>query len=370
MKFVLFYHSLSSDWNHGNAHFLRGVASDLIDRGHTVTVYEPADGWSLTELKRHHGDAAADGFRSVYPRLHPRRYRLDSLDIDKATDGADVVLVHEWNPPELLERLGKHRTSGRQSYLLLFHDTHHRAVSAPGELDQYPLDDFDGMLVFGEAIAEVYRQRGWGRRVWTWHEAADTRLFRPPATRPPTDGDLVWIGNWGDNERTAELDEFLFEPARKAGLSGAVYGVRYPEAAVETVRAAGLDYCGWVPNFRVPRLFARHRFTVHVPRRFYSTSLPGIPTIRVFEALACGIPLISAPWQDSEGLFRAGRDFLLVRNGDMMRDAMRMLCAEPELARELAAHGRGTIERRHSCAHRVEELLAICTQLNVKAATA
>jgi spore maturation protein CgeB len=370
MKFVLFYHSLSSDWNHGNAHFLRGVATELIARGHSVVVYEPADGWSLTELKRRHGDAAAEEFRSAYPRLHPRQYRLDSLDLEHATDGADVVLVHEWNPPELLERLGKHRASGRGNHLLLFHDTHHRAVSAPGELDGYPLEDFDGVLVFGEAIAEVYRQRGWGRRVWTWHEAADTRVFHPPASRPAIEGDLVWIGNWGDEERTAELSEFLFEPAREAGLSGAVYGVRYPESALETVRAAGLDYRGWVPNFRVPRLFERYRFTVHVPRRFYSSSLPGIPTIRVFEALACGIPLISAPWQDSEGLFRAGQDFLVVRNGDMMREAMRMLCAEPERARELSAHGRRTIERRHSCVHRVDELLGICAGLSTQAATA
>jgi hypothetical protein len=45
MRVVLFYHSLVSDWNHGNAHFLRGVASELIARGHEVAIYEPADGW-------------------------------------------------------------------------------------------------------------------------------------------------------------------------------------------------------------------------------------------------------------------------------------------------------------------------------------
>ena len=64
-------------------------------------------------------------------------------------------------------------------------------------------------------------------------------------------------------------------------------------------------------------LFARHRVTVHVPRRPYVTALPGIPTIRVFEALACGIPLVCSPWHDEEGLF--GReDFLIARDGDAM----------------------------------------------------
>src|ERR671938_432916 len=50
MRIVMFYHSLLSDWNHGNAHFLRGVAWELTGRGHTVDVLEPADGWSLTHL--------------------------------------------------------------------------------------------------------------------------------------------------------------------------------------------------------------------------------------------------------------------------------------------------------------------------------
>ena len=50
MKIALFYHSLISDWNHGNAHFLRGVVRELLALGHTVEVYEPASGWSLQNL--------------------------------------------------------------------------------------------------------------------------------------------------------------------------------------------------------------------------------------------------------------------------------------------------------------------------------
>jgi hypothetical protein len=46
MRIVIFCHSLISDWNHGNAHFLRGVVAELLDRSHEVAVYEPADGWS------------------------------------------------------------------------------------------------------------------------------------------------------------------------------------------------------------------------------------------------------------------------------------------------------------------------------------
>src|SRR5690606_26029494 len=58
MKFVLFYHSLVSDWNHGNAHFLRGVAAELQARGHAVDVYEPEGGWSRTQMLAEGGPEA------------------------------------------------------------------------------------------------------------------------------------------------------------------------------------------------------------------------------------------------------------------------------------------------------------------------
>jgi spore maturation protein CgeB len=103
--------------------------------------------------------------------------------------------------------------------------------------------------------------------------------------------------------------------------------------------------------------------TVHVPRRPYAAALRGIPTIRVFEALACGIPLISAPWNDSEGLFDPGADFLTASNGGEMERKLRAVLNEPALAEALADHGHRTILSRHSCAHRVDELLAIYAEL-------
>ena len=124
-----------------------------------------------------------------------------------------------------------------------------------------------------------------------------------PGTRPPTrpcsarcfprapQKDLVWIGNWGDGERAQELHDFLIEPARQAKLDGTVHGVRYPAEALDRLAATGLAYQGWLPNADAPEAFARHRMTIHVPRRPYVEALPGIPTIRVFEALACGIPI-------------------------------------------------------------------------------
>jgi spore maturation protein CgeB len=129
---------------------------------------------------------------------------------------------------------------------------------------------------------------------------------------------------------------------------------------------AGLSHGGWLPNSEVPWAFARARMTVHVPRRPYATALPGIASIRLFEALACGIPLVCAPWQDAEGLFTPGMDFLVARDGAQMERHLAALREDEALRKALAEHGRGTILERHTCAHRVEELLAICRELGVE----
>jgi spore maturation protein CgeB len=361
VRFALFYHSLVSDWNHGNAHFLRGVVHELKARGHEVVVFEPRDGWSRRNLVAEHGGRPIAEFAAAFPNLRALEYDLETLDLDALLGAVDVVIVHEWNQPELVERLGRHRVRGG-AYRLLFHDTHHRAVSAARDFDRFGLDGYDGILAFGEAVREIYLRRGWARRAWTWHEAADVRLFRPLQGAQRA-GDLVWIGNWGDGERRAELKTFLLEPVRRLKLAARVYGVRYPDHALRTLATAGAVYGGWLPNYRVPEVFAEFAVTVHVPRRPYVQALPGIPTIRVFEALACGIPLVSAPWDDTEGLFTPGRDFLTAPNGVAMRTALRAVLNEPGLAEELTAHGLRTIRAQHTCGHRVEELLGICASI-------
>jgi spore maturation protein CgeB len=367
MRIAFFVHSLLSDWNHGNAHFLRGVAGELISRGHDVRVFEPRDAWSLQNLLTDHGEAALAGFHAAYPTLTSQRYDLATLDLDRALDGADLVIVHEWNDHGLVRRIGRHHRDGRDGgrYRLLFHDTHHRSVTAPETMAAYDLSDYDGVLAFGNVVRDLYLRRGWAERAWTWHEAADTRVFHPRLPREIEDreGDLVWIGNWGDDERTAELHEYLIGPVRELGLRARVHGVRYPEAGRRALAEAGIDYAGWLPNHEVPRAFARFAVTVHVPRRPYVEALPGIPTIRPFEALACGIPLVSAPWDDVEGLFRPGRDYLVAHGGEEMKRRLRDLLNDPAMANDLARSGLETIRDRHTCAHRVDELLAIDGQL-------
>ena len=360
MRVVIFCHSLVSDWNHGNAHFLRGVTSDLLARGHEVRVFEPRDAWSVQNLQADAGPDAVDSYRAAYPALSSRRYDAAALDLDEALDGADLVVVHEWSSHDLVARIGRMRAAGSR-FTLLFHDTHHRSVTEPEAMAAYDLERYDGVLAFGDVIRERYVALGWARRAWTWHEAADPRVFHP--VQAAREGDVIWIGNWGDGERSEELRTFLIEPVRDLGVRARVHGVRYPGDAIAALAAAGIEYGGWLPNHQAPRAFGAFGVTVHVPRRPYVEALPGIPTIRVFEALACGIPLVSCWWDDCEGLFAPGRDFLMADSAAAMRRALRDVLNDPALAASLAEHGRRTILARHTCAHRVDQLLAIVAGL-------
>ncbi|WP_437812837.1 CgeB family protein [Sorangium sp. So ce1078] len=361
MRIALFCHSLLTDSDHGHAHFLRGVAAELDARGHDVLAFEPEDASCAERLAAARGPAALREAAAVYPRLCPRRYALATLDLDAALEGVDAVLVHERSDPELVRRLGEHRAR-TEGYQLFFHDTHHRLITDPAAIVRRDLSGYDCVLGFGKSLCELYLRRGVARRAVVWHEAADARVFRPlPGVEK--ERDLVWIGNWGDGERAAELREFLIEPVRALGLRARVHGVGYPEHALAALAGAGIEYAGWLPNHLVPDALARARVTVHVPRRPYAALLPGIPTIRPFEALACGIPLVSAPWTDAERLFSPGRDYLVARTGAEMAEHLRALVSDPDFARGVAEHGRRTVLARHTCAHRVDTLLDLVDEL-------
>jgi spore maturation protein CgeB len=301
------------------------------------------------------------------------QYSPDALALGEVLDDADLVLVHEWNEPSIVNAIGRQwadrRSDSARRGTLLFHDTHHRSVTRPREIGACDLRHYDGVLAFGDPVRDAYLRNRWSARAWTWHEGADVRRFHPRAGAP-IEGDLVWIGNWGDEERTTELREFLIEPVRRLGIRARVYGVRYPEPALRLLASAGIEYGGWLPNFRVPDVFARYRLTVHVPRAPYVRALPGIPTIRPFEALACGIPLAVARWDTARSLLTPGEDFLFAQTGEEMERQIRRVLDDADLRAHLASHGRDTILSRHTCAHRVDELLAILDEVEHDGAAA
>ncbi len=262
LRIAYFAHTLRSDWNNGNAHFLRGLLDNLRLLGHEVTCWEPEHEWSIDNLRAEAEGAASLGqFAALYPDLSIKLYAKedagDHAFWHKALDGADVVFLHEWNPPALAAMLLSLRK--QVGFKLVFHDTHHRASSSPEAIRQLGVTRFDGVFTFGDSLTHIYQRIFAMQNVWTLHEAADTRLFRPlPGTEQ--EQDIVWIGNWGDDERSAEIRDFLLAPASQlAPRRAVIYGVRYPPKGLAALANAGVRYGGYLPNLEAPHEYAASR---------------------------------------------------------------------------------------------------------------
>jgi len=311
MKIVFLNPSLST--GRSGARSLRGVIAELEERDHSAEV------------------------------LNPTRPPA-SVDLAAVLGDADLVVVHESSPAALIERVCDHHRR-HDGYRLLFHATD---PSTP--TDAAGIDSFDGILAGRETIRQGYVEAGWQERAWTWHEAADTRIFHPqPAIEP--DADVVLIGGWGDAARAAALRELLIHPARQLRLRGAIHGPTPPRPARLRLRLTGIHHCPPVADEAIPELFARHRLTVQIP------SYPA--AISPFEALACGIPLISAPGGAADEALLPERDYLVARDRAETREAMQAVLELPEFALQLSQSGLEAIQTGHTCAHRAQELLAI-----------
>ena len=239
-----------------------------------------------------------------------------------------MVIVHEWNEPELVAALGRAPARAAASASRCSSTTPTTAPSAtPKRSGASTSKAMTACSPSAKRSREVYRRWGWGGRVWTWHEAADTRLFRPPEREAPREG-LVWIGNWGDDERSAELESFLLRPARTAGLPLDIHGVRYPDARAAHAGAS------------TARATAAGCRTPACRRSSPATSPPS--TCRAASTWTCcpasrpsacsrRWPAASRssprPGATPRGLFRPGEDYLVARN-------------EAEMARHMARHPR------------------------------
>ena len=359
MRFVLYTHSLVSDWNHGNAHFLRGVLRELEARGHETLVAEPEDGWSRQNLVAGHGAEPIARFASRLSRSCGQSYG-SGFDHAAAVDGADVVIVHEWNDPALIAATG--RTSAQRRPLhpaVPRHPSprdlgrgHHRRLRAAGLRRRPGVRRGAARALSAARLGPpgVHLARG-GR-----HARCSTR-----ASLRRSASDLVWIGNWGDGERAQELHEFLIEPARQLGLDRhRARRALSRRRRWRRWRPPRSRYGGWIANAEVP---ARLRRSPRDSARAAPALCHGAAGHSRRSACSRRWPA-AFRWSARPGRTRrgcSGRTGLpaCARRRARCAGISTALLQDEALAQELAASGLETIRSRHTCAHRVDELLSI-----------
>jgi spore maturation protein CgeB len=140
----------------------------------------------------------------------------------------------------------------------------------------FDLSQYDGVLASAPVIRELYLEPRLAERAWTWHEAADARVFTRGTTWSAA---ATWCGSATGATASAppSCTSTCSTPVHRLGLSALVHGVRYPTTAKVALTDAGIRYGGWIANHLAPQAFAAHGVTVHVPRRPYVEALPASP---------------------------------------------------------------------------------------------
>ena len=372
MRIVYFTHSLASCWNHGNAHFLRGVLRELIARGpRGRRRFEPADALEprRTSLARS---------RRGRPRRLPRRLSRAAL-AHATTRTVDLEPAPRRRRPRdraRVERAGARRGASARARRA------RRPLHAPVPRHAPPRGQRSGgdpraststaTTASSPSARRCARSTGAGAgadRVFVWHEAADTRLFHPPAAR--RERATAWSGSATGATTSAAPSSrrSCCGPARRLGLPLDIYGVRYPDDALQALRRARRSLSRLAAERRGARGLrppSRDRPRAAPPLCRRAARHPDHPRLR-----GAGLrhpARLRAVARLRRACSGPARTILVARDGPEMERASPRRCATiPACAAASSRSGLETIRARHTCAHRVDELLAIAAALGAPA---
>ncbi len=336
MKTVWLGLSITSSWGNGHATNYRGLCTALAARGHGVLFLERDRPWY----------AAARDFGAPWVRLYDSLHEVDRWRAEVRE--ADLVVVGSYVPDgcDVAEWVLEN-ASGVTAFWDL--DTPVTAAKlARGDFEYLSpalVPRFDLYLSFtGGPLLE----RLGARRPTPFYCTADPRLYVP--VDAPQRWDLGYLGTYSE-DRQPKLDELLLEPARAAStLTFAVAGPQYPETIDWPPNVTKLEN---LPPAEHPAFYCAQRFALNVTRD-EMVRAGWSPSVRLFEAAACGVPVISDWWDGLDGFFEPGREILVARDRD---DVARHLRDVGEGGRrEIGDRARARVLREHAPERRAEEL--------------
>ena len=202
------------------------------------------------------------------------------------------------------------------------------------------------------------------RRAWTFHEAADVDAFKPLEAQK--DIDVLWIGNWGDEERSQRTGGIpdLAGGGAAAAPRGRAWSSLSGPRRWQKLAQAGIEFRGYLPNLCAPKPTAKAACALHVPRRQYAQRPERHPDHPGFRG--AGLRHAAAVFAlDGRGgaCSARARTTWWCRTATQCERKSSVCCATKPHAGRSAANGLDTIRSRHTCAHRAEQLLEICEEL-------
>ena len=348
MRIVVFGLTISSSWGNGHATLWRGLCRALAAEGHRVVFYEHdvpyyAGNRDLFEVP--------GGELVLYPDWEAIRRRAERDVVH-----ADLAMVTSFCPHgrEATEVVLSARNAVRAFYDLdtpvtLSNLDAGRELSYVGPRG---LADFD--LVFsytGGAALDGLRSRLRARRVMPLYGHVDPAMHRPVAPASHYRADLSYLGTWSA-DRQAGVEAFFVEPARQRPTQRfLIGGAQYPQ---EFPWTRNIYFVRHLPPAEHPAFFSSSRLTLNVTREAMA-EMGWCPSGRLFEAAACGAPVLSDAWEGLDHFFTPGEEILLATNTG---DALAALDLSDAELKRIARNARERTLAEHTSDKRAAELLA------------
>ncbi|HEY0522855.1 MAG TPA: glycosyltransferase [Stellaceae bacterium] len=349
MKFAIFGLTISSSWGNGHATLWRGLCAALRRRGHRIAFFERdvsyyAHNRDMAELPG--GDLVLYDDWDALRHGAARRHLAD----------ADVAMVTSYCPDGIA---ATELILDSPARLKCFYDLDTPVTLArlrdggeTGYIGPRGLRDFDLVLSYtgGAALDELKTRLG-ARRVAPLYGHVDPEVHRPV---PPEDEyrcDLSYLGTYAE-DRQAALEALFIEPARRLPerrflIGGAQYPADFPWTP-------NIFFKRHMPPSAHPAFFCSSRLTLNVTRRAMA-EMGYCPSGRLFEAAACGVPILTDCWDGLDAFFAPGSEMLVGRTTEDATAALEL--SDAELAR-IAQAARERTLAEHTAAQRAAGLEA------------
>jgi spore maturation protein CgeB len=348
MKLVIFGLSVSSSWGNGHATLWRGLIKALARLGHRVSFYER--------------DVPYYAEHRDLPRLPDAELRLYSSWEEAAAiaaaelKDADVGLVTSYCPDGIA---AAELVLQAPTPLSVFYD-----LDTPITLDRLRngqpltyigpagLSEFDLVLSYtgGAALTELEQRLG-ARRVVPLYGSVDPEIHFPVPAVERYRADLSYLGTYADDRQEALL-RLLVEPARlRAGCRFLIGGAQYPAAFPWS---DNIYFVRHLPPAEHAAFYCSSRVTLNITRAPMA-EMGYCPSGRLFEAAACGAPILTDPWEGLADFFEPGSEILVAASTD---DALAALETSDEQLMRLARFARERTLAEHTAERRASELVA------------
>ena len=344
MKIVILGLSITSSWGNGHATTFRSLVKGLHQRGHRVDFLERDVPWYASQR-----DLKISEYCDIYLYKNPEQLRQDHTGKVKS---ADLVIVGSYVPEGVAVGKWVIDTAGG---ITAFYD-----IDTPVTLTKLKNKDFEYLhpelipqynlyLTFaGGEVPEIFMNHYGSPRSEPLYCSVDPELYYPEDVH--VKWDLGYLGTYS-SDRQPPLDKLLVGAA--AGWPAGKFVVAGPGYPDEVKWPNNVERIDHLPPPAHREFYNRQRFTLNITRKDM-IRMGYSPSVRLFEAAACGTPIISDYWDGLDSFFKLGSEILVSRSPDDTLDFLKDLPPDDRAA--IARNARKKILEFHTGQHRAEEI--------------